>query len=94
MHLKVVGKLRDNQFTIRSSTGRVEVSWQITGIRQDRWAEANRIPVEEDRPAHKRGTCQHPALYSQATAPTVQHRASEPILDKPCAPARAASLNN
>ena len=26
-----------------------EVSWQVTGIRQDAWANANRIPVEKKK---------------------------------------------
>jgi hypothetical protein len=68
---KVVGKLRDNRFTIRSSVPAVEVSWQITGIRQDPWAEAHRVPVEEDKPAHEHGKYQHPELYGQPTEMSV-----------------------
>ena len=33
----------------------VEVSWQVTGIRQDAYAEKHRIPVEEDKPADEQG---------------------------------------
>jgi hypothetical protein len=43
----------------------VEVSWQVTGIRKDAWAEANRIPVEEDKPGAKRGSYVHPELFGQ-----------------------------
>jgi hypothetical protein len=28
----------------------MKVSWQVTGIRRDPWANANRIQVEEDKP--------------------------------------------
>jgi hypothetical protein len=33
----------------------MKVSWQVTGIRKDPWANAYRIPVEEDKPAKERG---------------------------------------
>jgi hypothetical protein len=33
-----------------------EVSWQVTGTRHDAWADAHRIPVEEDKPASEQGT--------------------------------------
>lgn len=62
---KVVGKIMDNRFTIRTSAPRIEVSWQLTGIRQDPWAEAHRIPVEQEKPEHERGKYQHPELYGQ-----------------------------
>src|SRR5207253_7802310 len=48
---KVVSKIVKNQFTIRTSRPGVEVSWQVTGIRHDAFAEAHRIPVEQDKPA-------------------------------------------
>jgi hypothetical protein len=41
----VAKKIQSNRFTIRTDKPNVEVSWQITGIRQDREANAHRIPV-------------------------------------------------
>ena len=38
----------------------MEVSWQVTGIRQDAYASAHRIPVEQDKPATERGKYLHP----------------------------------
>ncbi len=38
----------------------MKVSWQVTGIRHDPWAQANRIPVEVDKPAEQRGSLLHP----------------------------------
>ena len=40
-----------------------EVSWQVTGIRQDAWANAHRIPVEVDKSAEDRGRYLHPRLF-------------------------------
>ena len=61
----VEGGVRENAFTIRTDQPGVTVSWQVTGIRQDPWAEANRIPVVEEKPEEERGLFMHPALYGQ-----------------------------
>jgi hypothetical protein len=39
---------------------------EVTGIRQHAWANAHRIPNEEDKPLDKRGTYLHPELYGAA----------------------------
>ena len=61
----VATKIANNQFVIRTSKPRVEVSWQVTGIRQDAYANANRIPVEEDKPASEQGYYLHPEVFGQ-----------------------------
>lgn len=61
----VAEKMRGNRFVIRTDQPSVEVSWQVTGIRQDRWANENRIVVEQDKPAIERGFYLHPKLYGQ-----------------------------
>jgi hypothetical protein len=45
----VLEKVRGNRFMIKTDKPNVEVSWQVTGIRQDRFAEENRIQVETDK---------------------------------------------
>ncbi|MDI9890941.1 hypothetical protein QM517_07235 [Rhodococcus sp. IEGM 1404] len=42
-------KVSGNSFEIRTDHGNVEVSWQVTGIRQDAYATAHPIQVEEDK---------------------------------------------
>jgi trimeric autotransporter adhesin len=59
----VSGKVANHQFAIKTDKPNVEVSWQVTGIRQDAWANAHRIPVEEMKPENERGFYQHPELY-------------------------------
>jgi trimeric autotransporter adhesin len=56
-------KVENNRFTIRTSKPGVEVSWQVTGIRQDAWANAHRIPNEVEKPAEERGHYLHPELF-------------------------------
>lgn len=61
----VAEEINDNQFKIRTDKPSVKVSWQITGIRRDRFAEDNRQPVEQNKSPQRRGKC----LYEPACAP-------------------------
>ncbi|HEY5998841.1 MAG TPA: hypothetical protein VI078_05995 [bacterium] len=56
---KVIRGVAENRFTIRTSAPGATVSWQITGIRQDPYANEHRIPVEEDKPVAEQGRCLH-----------------------------------
>ncbi|MBM3331866.1 hypothetical protein FJY68_08460 [candidate division WOR-3 bacterium] len=62
---EVARGVKDNSFVVRTSEPLTTVSWQVTGIRQDRFANANRIQVEVDKPAAERGKYLHPELYGQ-----------------------------
>jgi hypothetical protein len=42
----VAEEIKNNRFLIRTDQPNVKVSWQVTGIRKDRFAEDNRAPVE------------------------------------------------
>jgi len=59
----VAEELANNQFKIAGGRAGLRVSWQVTGIRQDVWANAHRIPVEEAKNARERGYYIHPELY-------------------------------
>ncbi len=61
----VSSEISDNRFEIKTDKPTVKVSWQVTGIRQDAWANKNRIPVEEPKPDRERGYYIHPELYDQ-----------------------------
>ena len=62
---KVVRGVEGNSFVVRTSAPFVDVSWQLTGIRQDPYANDNRIPVEETKPEHERGHYLHPESYGR-----------------------------
>ena len=57
---KIVRVIKGNQFTLRSSRGNVGVSWMVTGIRHDNYANAHRIPVEEAKRKEQRGLYLYP----------------------------------
>jgi len=59
----VAGEIADGRFSIKTDKPNVKVSWQVTGIRQDAWANAHRIPVEQQKPELERGFYLHPDLY-------------------------------
>jgi hypothetical protein len=59
----VAEKVAGNRFVIRTSKPNVEVSWQVTGIRRDAFANAHRIPVEEAKAEEERGFYLHPEAF-------------------------------
>ncbi len=60
-------KVSGNKFTIRTDQPNVEVSWQVTGVRKDPFANANRIPNAIDKDPINRGTYLHPEAYGVST---------------------------
>jgi hypothetical protein len=56
-------KVASHQFGIRTDKPNVEVSWQITGVRQDAYAKAHPLVVEQAKDARERGHYIHPELY-------------------------------
>jgi hypothetical protein len=78
-------EIKKNEFAIRTDPGRVKVCWQVTGVRKDAWAEANRLPVEETKPKGERGRYLHPELYGKkagAVHPVPPPRAPDALPEK------------
>ena len=61
--LHIAEEVSENRFRIAGGTAGMKVSWQVTGIRKDPWAEMNRLVVEEDKPEEARGTVLHPEAF-------------------------------
>jgi trimeric autotransporter adhesin len=58
-------ELEGNRFTVRSNEPRTKISWQVTGVRHDAYANAHRIPVEQRKVGADHGRYLHPELYGQ-----------------------------
>ena len=71
-----------NQFTIRTNHGRVKVSWQVTGIRNDPYARSVRAPAEQAKPAADRGKYLYPAGYGQPASAAIG-RVPRPTVAQP-----------
>jgi hypothetical protein len=56
---RVFRKIENGTLVIQTDVPGTEVSWQVTGIRKDAYAEAHRIKVEEEKPDSEKGTCLH-----------------------------------
>jgi hypothetical protein len=65
-NLFIAEEIADNHFKIAGGEPGMTVSWQVTGIRQDAFAEAYRMQVEVDKPEELRGTYLHPEAYGQS----------------------------
>jgi len=63
--LFVAEEIQSNRFKIAGGKPGGKVSWQVTGIRHDAYAEAHRIPVEESKTGNEVGRYQFPELYGQ-----------------------------
>jgi hypothetical protein len=62
-NLYVAQEISGNHFRIAGGKPGAKVSWQVTGVRQDAYAKAHRIQVEEEKPAQQRGHYLHPELF-------------------------------
>jgi hypothetical protein len=63
--LFIAEELANDRFKIAGGAPGMKVSWQVTGIRQDAWANKNRIPVEEVKPERERGSYLHPEAFGK-----------------------------
>ena len=67
-NLYIAKEISGNRFRIAGGKPGMKVSWQVTGVRHDEWANAHRTQVEVDKPKAERGTYLHPELFPEKTA--------------------------
>jgi hypothetical protein len=67
----VASEISNGSFTIKTSKPSVKVSWMVTGIRQDAWANAHRIQVEVEKTPRDQGHYIHPELFGHAGEPSI-----------------------
>jgi hypothetical protein len=75
-------KIAGNTFEIRTDKPGVEVSWQVTGIRQDAYAQAHPIAVEEAKPAEEQGLYLFPAGFGAGAEKQIGYP-SRPVMPQP-----------
>jgi hypothetical protein len=76
-------KIENNQFTIAGGHAGMEVSWQVTGTRQDAWARQHRIPVEEVKSGEKKGKYYHPELFGMPKEQGISYQPVPSVTHKP-----------
>ncbi len=62
---RVVRKIQNNQFVIRTSAPFVEVSWEVKAIRNDLWVQRYGYQTEQEKEDDIKGKYLHPELYGQ-----------------------------
>lgn len=72
----VAREVQDHRFAIRTDRPRIKVCWQVTGVRRDPWAQANRIAVQAHKDDTDRGRYLHPELRGKAE-PGIRSRADD-----------------
>ena len=66
--LHVARRVTGGSFGIAGGQPGQQVCWQVTGTRQDAWAQAHRIVVEQDKPAEEQDRFLHPELQPGGAA--------------------------
>jgi len=64
-NLYIAVEVTGNRFQIAGGRPGAKVSWQVTGVRHDAYAEAHRLPVEEDKADEDRGYYLQPEAHGQ-----------------------------
>ncbi|GIK17248.1 MAG: hypothetical protein BroJett003_22120 [Planctomycetota bacterium] len=83
VQVRVVRKIQNNQFTIRTSAPHVEVSWRVEAIRNDPWVRAYGYRVEQEKEGEIKGKYLSPELYGQPKERGIHYR---PDIEHECAP--------
>jgi len=77
--LYVAEELGNHQFKVAGGKPGMKVSWQVTGVRHDAYAQANPLNVEAEKPASARGTLLFSPSKKQANRPLVPLAAKKPL---------------
>jgi hypothetical protein len=69
LHVKT--EVSDNRFSIAGGKAGQKVSWQVTGVRQDAWANAHRVKVETAKTGVAKGRFLHPAEHGKSSSQSI-----------------------
>ncbi len=65
-------EIANNQFSIKTDKPNVKISWQVTGVRNDPYAQQHRIAVEVEKTGDERGKYLIPELYGASQEKAIQ----------------------
>jgi hypothetical protein len=81
--LYIAEEISGNHFKIAGGRPGMKVSWQVTGIRHDPYAEQNRITVEQEKTDAERGTYQRPIEWGVPESKGVSYQKVQQLQDRP-----------
>ena len=73
-NLYVAEEIIENSFQIAGGEPGKKVSWQVTGVRHDNYANANRVVPEVEKESYNKGRYLHPTLFGQPKSQGVHLR--------------------
>ena len=73
----IAEEMQNGQFKIAGGRSGIKVSWQVTGIGQDAFANAHRIQVEVEKAPSDRGHYLHPELFGAPETARIGYVASK-----------------
>jgi hypothetical protein len=89
----IAEEVGNGQFKIASDATNTKISWQITGVRQDTYAKAHPLVVEQNKPAAERGfTSESPRVFYDHPASAVNRKFAHPAVDAMKRPALKSQL--
>lgn len=81
--LHVAARIQHNQFLIAGGKPGLEVSWEVKGVRNDRWVQKHGAPSVTIKPEGERGKYQRPELYGQPPEMGNDHRVADESAQEP-----------
>jgi len=77
--LHIAREIDHNQFEIDGGEAGQKVSWQVTGVRNDAYANAHPLKVEVDKPAKEQGKYLRPEEFGQPKSKGVDYDLVKPV---------------
>lgn len=66
-NIYIAQEIAGNKFRIAGGAPGGKISWLVTGVRHDAYANAHRIPVEEPKPVNEKGTYLNPQVQGKSS---------------------------
>jgi hypothetical protein len=86
----VKNEMQGNTFTIQTNQPNVKVSWMVTGVRHDKYAEAHRVVAEVPKEAENQGRYLHAKEWGQPEEREINYEINHSkALDAPAATGKA-----
>lgn len=81
-NLYISKEVNNGKFEIAGGIPNGKVSWQVTGIRQDPYANANRIVPEVEKESKNKGKYLYPEVYGRSSEQGINSRFSKAMKEK------------
>jgi len=76
-------EISGNTFEIKTNAPNVKVSWQVTGVRKDVFANAHRVVPEVEKESANKGKYVHPLEYGKPESQQIGDDAAHPSASRP-----------